>query len=85
MMEEVNRIRRGMVEVPKPLGKYTKEQVDDFCDEFYDIKKKSPEMQKKIIRKALDEIVVFDDHLDLYTAQLNRVCISVYKTGRFRV
>lgn len=83
IMGEVKKLREQMPEVPQLIEKVSKEQTDAFCDRFFNLKEKTPEEQKAILRRALGKIVVYPDHLDLFTAIEGGGYISVYK-GRVK-
>lgn len=77
IMKQVNEIRRNMPALPEGPKKITREQTDAFCERFFDLKSKTPEEQRRIIRRAICKIVVFPDKLYLYTDLRGEVPFTV--------
>lgn len=80
-MQEVKKLRDQMPEVPSLIERVSREQTDDFCDRFFNLKGKTPEEQKIILHRALKRITVFPDHLILDTGIEGGASIIVTKRG----
>lgn len=83
IMGQIKELRKQMPVIPEPITQFTREETDAFCDEFFDLKKKTREEQKIILHKALCKIVVYDDHFNLFTTLQGEVYFSVNKDGVF--
>lgn len=81
LMAEVMKLRDQMPEIPTVTRQISKEETDAFCDQFFNLRNKTQEEQKVILRRALHRIAVFPDHLVLYTGIEGGPSIVVNKNG----
>ena len=83
IMEKVNELRKQM---PKehPKTEVSRAACDAFIEAFCDIETHEPEIQKMILRKTIDKIVVTPEELCLFTNIQKGACIMVNK-GQIKI
>ena len=84
IMEKVSELRRQMPKEPKPTMPISREACDAFIEAFCDIETHEPEIQKLILRKTIDKIVVTPDELFLFTNIQKGTSIMVIKNGQIK-
>ena len=78
IMEKVNELRKQMPK-ERPKTEVSRAACDAFIEAFCDIETHEPEIQKMILRKTIDKIVVKPDELCLFTNIQKGACIVVNK------
>lgn len=78
IMEKVNELRKQMPK-ERPKTEVSKAACDAFIEAFCDIETHEPEIQKMILRKTIDKIVVTPEELCLFTNIQKGACIVVNK------
>lgn len=81
IMAKVGELRRQMPPEPKETEPVDRAACDAFIEEFCDIESHDIEIQRLILRKTIDKIVVKPDELFLYTNVKKGVCIVINKKG----
>ena len=80
IMANVNALRKQM---PKERKKteVSREACDAFIESFCDLESHDADVQRMILKKTIDKIVVKPDELVLFTMMQKGVCIIVTKEG----
>ena len=84
IMGKVNELRKQM---PKERQKteVSRAACDAFIEAFCDIETHEPEMQKTILRKTIDKIVVTPEGLTLFTNIQKNTSITINKNGKIKI
>ena len=83
IMEKVNELRKQMPKEHKKT-EVSRAACDAFIEAFCDIETHEPEMQKTILRKTIDKIVVTPEELTLFTNIQKSTSITINK-GQIKI
>jgi site-specific DNA recombinase len=81
IMAKVSELRKQMPPEPKKSEPADRAACDKFIDELFDIQSHDPEIQRMILRKTIDNIVVKPKELLLFTTIQKGICVVVNKKG----
>lgn len=84
IMGKVNELRKQMPKERKKV-EVSRAACDAFIEAFCDIESHEPDMQKMILRKTVDKIVVYPDELHLFTNIQRGQYIVVNKNGEIKI
>lgn len=84
IMGKVNELRKQM---PKPKEKVevSRAACDAFVEEFCDIENREPEVQRLILKKCIDKILVKPEDIILFTNIHKGASISINKNGEIKI
>ena len=83
IMGKVNELRKQMPK-ERPKVEVSRAACDAFIEEFCDIEHREPDIQRLILRKFIDKIVVKPDDIILFTNIQKGTCILVTKHGEIK-
>ena len=85
IMDKVNEMRCQMKPKPEREQKVSRQDCDSFIESFCDIGSHDYEIQKMILQKTIDKIVVKPESLVLFTNMQTPFYITVYKDGKIKI